>query len=520
MSTNSATNLANHSLNNSTNTEQLIWVVDQNDVFTYVSDAFCQMANCQKEQLLGVKYDQIFHQSLPDIVSNEIKDTMKKGFSWQGMLQQKVAAAKDFWLDTFITPKFEQGKIVGFQAVCKVPNAKLVKRAMSVYQNLNQNNTWKIFEFTRFHKFLFLAVLSFIAQIFIFTELGFAASLIAAITAVTPIVIFWQDIMPVAQRARKMQHMFDSISRQIYFGKGTASIFDFNLGLLKTKIRAILERSKDATAPLSTVIENVQQGMNVNRDVIAQQKENIAQVSVAMAQMITSTDEIASNIVSTADDIEATYSQCKNARTDINNTTTKIRYLATEVEQASSSADKLSDAAKNVGGLMEDIQSIADQTNLLALNAAIEAARAGEHGRGFSVVAEEVRNLSSRTQESAVEIHQSLSAMLDTIQEWVTIMGKNKKDAEDCVNSAEQADQKIELVYDKIRHVADLSTQIATAAEKQSVVSADVNRCIEDIHKASDSNWQQTELVNQQMLSLKATAAEISSLADTFTMKR
>jgi len=236
--------------------------------------------------------------------------------------------------------------------------------------------------------------------------------------------------------------------------------------------------------------------------------------------MTASTDEIASNIVATVDDIESTYIQCDHARTDINNTTNQIRYLAVEVEQASSSADQLSDAAKNVGNLMEDIQSIADQTNLLALNAAIEAARAGEHGRGFSVVAEEVRNLSSRTQESAEEIHQSLSAMLATIQDWVDIMAKNKTDAENCVGCAEQADQKIELVYEKIRHVADLATQIATAAEEQTVVSAEVKNHIDEIHQASDSSWQQTEIVNQQMISLKETAQEISSLADTFIMKR
>jgi len=500
-------------------TVQLIWEVDENNIFTYVSDGFCQYSGCLREQLIGKKYHELFHNELPASVSDEIKQAITKGFSWQGMLHQQISTNKEFWLDTFITPKFEQGKIIGFQSVCKVPKTTVVKKAEKIYAGLNQGRQWQTFEFTRLHKFMFLAALSVVAQILIFMEFGLSASIIAAITAVTPIAIFWQDIMPVAQRARKMQNIFDSISRQIYFGKGTASIFDFNLGLLKTKIRAILERSKDSTAPLNRVIEEVQQGMNDNRQVIAQQKEDIKQVSVSMQQMTQSTNEIASSIVSTAEDVEETFAQCEHARTGINSSTSKIRHLATEVELASSSADQLSDAAKNVGNLMEDIQFIADQTNLLALNAAIEAARAGEHGRGFSVVADEVRNLSFRTQESAAEIHQSLSAMLETIQNWVAIMAKNKVDAEDCVKTVENTDQNIELVYEKIRHVADLSTQIATAAEEQSAVTVEVNKRIEQIHQASDSNLQQTELVNLQMVNLQQTAKEISSLADTFIMK-
>ena len=504
---------------NTSTTEQLIWVVDKNDNFTYVSDGFCQFAGCSKKQLLTRKYQSIFHQNLPELVLLEIKSAIKKGFSWQGLLLHKVDDCNEFWLDTFITPKFENSKIVGFQAVCKIPKQNVVIKATRVYHSLNQGNKWQTFEFTRLHKFIFLAVISFIAQIFIFKELGIIASLIAAISAMTPIFVFWQDIMPVAQRAKKMQTIFDSVSRQIYCGRGTVSVFDFNLTLLKTKIRAILERSKDATAPLANVVTMVQQEMDVNKDVIAKQKNYILQVSTSMQQMTASTNEIAQSTVTTVDDIKGTFEQCQYARSDINATTVKIRHLATEVEKAASSADQLSDAAKNVGDLMEDIQSIADQTNLLALNAAIEAARAGEHGRGFSVVAEEVRNLSSRTQDSALEIHQSLSAMLATIHDWVDIMAKNKQDAEHCVNVAEQADKKIELVYNKIRHVADLAAQIATAAEEQNVVTAEINGRVEQINQASDTSWQQTKLVNVQMMSLKNTAAEISSLADTFIMK-
>ncbi len=256
--------------------------------------------------------------------------------------------------------------------------------------------------------------------------------------------------------------------------------------------------------------------MESTRSSIGQQKNDIMSVSTAMGQMIESTNTVALNTASTATEIESTFEQCLQAKDGINETTDKIRYLASEVGAASSSADELSQSAKNVGGLMEGIQSIADQTNLLALNAAIEAARAGEHGRGFAVVADEVRNLSSRTQESAVEIHQSLSAMLTIIDHWINVMSKNKTEAEACVETAELSNQKIELVYEKMQHIAGLASEIATAAEQQSAVSLEINNHISEIHQSADGNLSQTDLVVEQMTELRSCAEDIANLANTF----
>lgn len=125
-----------------------------------------------------------------------------------------------------------------------------------------------------------------------------------------------------------------------------------------------------------------------------------------------------------------------------------------KVEITSSSADQLTESANNVGNLMKDIQSIADQTNLLALNAAIEAARAGEHGRGFSVVAEEVINLSSRTQESA-----------------------------------ENSNEKIALVVGNIQEIVRVAAQIATTAEEQTAVSNEINQSLTGIQQTIKQTW-------------------------------
>jgi len=497
---------------------QLISLINTKGEYTYVNSDYCQNLGYTQDELLGKNSRDLDSSDMPNSVKAEVITTLEKGFSWQGILCKTTKNGSKCWINTFITPQFENGKIIGHQAISTIASEKMIKRANKVYGNLNGKSL--TFEFTRSHRFALLVILSLISQVFIFTYLDFTASLIAAISAITPIIVFWQDIIPMAKKAKKMQSTFDSVSRQVYFGKGTASVFDFNMSLLKTKIKAILERTLDATKPISDIINKVHQGTEQTRTNLVTQQQELTEVSAAMAQMITSTQEIAQNSISTSDEINATYNLCEQAQSGINTTTIEIKQLADEVEQASSAADKLNNEAQNVGKLMTDIQSIADQTNLLALNAAIEAARAGEHGRGFAVVADEVRNLSSRTQETAVHVHTSLSEMLATINDWLIMMKKNKDNADNCVAQAENSDQAIAIIHQKMQQLLGLSMQIATAAEEQSAVSSEINNHVIEIKQTSELNWQQTEDVATQMDELQQDIETISNLANTFIPQR
>lgn len=503
----------------SSSQEQLISVTDLNGNFTYVNQAYCQITGYDESELLSTDTRRLTHQQMPKAVLEELSATLAKGFSWQGILHINNRNNEGVWLDTFITPQYNKGKVTGYQNISKLASPSLVTNAEHIYQALNKENNWVTFEFTKNHKFIFLVVLSLLCQGFIFTEFGFAVSVIAALSAIAPILVFWSDIIPTAIRAQKMQTMFDSISRKIYFGKGTASVFDFNFSLMKTKIKAIIERTLDASSPIKAVMAKVTQGLSTTRSTLGQQKEELEQLSVAMNQMQASTEEIAQNTINAAGELEVTFEQCEQSQQGIHQTTNKIKQLAQAVENASSSADTLTQSANSVGELMEDIQSIADQTNLLALNAAIEAARAGEHGRGFAVVADEVRTLSSRTQESAVKIHQRLTAMLSTIEEWVELMNQNKDEANYCVESAEASHQKIDLVVEKVQNVSHAASLIATAAEQQSSVSNEINSHLSQIAHSTENTWQETDNVAEQMQLLEQSVDEIADLASTFVPK-
>jgi methyl-accepting chemotaxis protein/aerotaxis receptor len=500
--------------------QQLIYITNLKGKYVYVNEGFSEITGYTEQELLTLDSHGITHPDMPKPLIMELSSTLNKGFSWQGILHIKNKAGQDVWLNTFITPQYQHGKITGYQAISNVAEQALTRQAKSIYKAINQNKKLATFELTKNHKFIFLTLLTLISQFFIFTHLGFITTLLVAFGAMAPIAIFWQDIFPTAIRAQKMQNVYDSISRKVYFGRGTASVFDFNFSMLKTKIKAILERTLDAANPIKLVMQKVTTGIHDTKGNLDHQKQEMEQLAVAMGQMRASTLEIASSTVNAAADLDNTFQQCEEAQKGIYETTDKIKDLAQEVEAASASAESLTNSANNVGELMEDIQSIADQTNLLALNAAIEAARAGEHGRGFAVVADEVRNLSSRTQDSAKEIHSRLSIMLKTIDEWVALMVKNKSDAEFCVQAVEASNKQVVRVVESVQSITDSANQIATAAEEQSVVSDEINNHIFEVSQALDKTWQQTDFVAEQMAALEESVEEIANVANTFIPRK
>lgn len=242
------------------------------------------------------------------------------------------------------------------------------------------------------------------------------------------------------------------------------------------------------------------------------------QVATAMTEMTTTSGEITNNAAQAAQSAQEADENAKEAQKTVNTAADSVRALAEDVSIASEVIAKLEGDVQNISSSLTVIQDIAEQTNLLALNAAIEAARAGEQGRGFAVVADEVRKLASRTQESTGDIHEMIQQLKSASDEAVKAMQASSARGDETVGHANEAAIVIEEIQRAIANIHDMNSLIATATEEQAIVGKDIT---ERIVVISDQSANSAELADQNRVGgerLNQEAAQLEQLVARFTV--
>ncbi|WP_395503587.1 methyl-accepting chemotaxis protein [Ectopseudomonas mendocina] len=230
-----------------------------------------------------------------------------------------------------------------------------------------------------------------------------------------------------------------------------------------------------------------------NDRLISSEHAAVDQVSTAATEMSVAVHEVARNAQNAADAARHAEVQSREGAQVVGVTINSIRQLAQEVESASDTIQTLEQETANIGAVLAVIKGIAEQTNLLALNAAIEAARAGEQGRGFAVVADEVRALAARTQESTKDIQQMIERLQVGVQNAVKATHSGSARARQSVEQAAGVDQALSVTGDSVQRINDMAAQIATACEEQSSVTEEIARNISDIRDLSNEAAQTSE---------------------------
>jgi aerotaxis receptor len=507
----------------------ILSTTDLNSAITYANADFIEISGYSKDELLDSPHNLLRHPDMPAAAFEHLWQTLKSGRSWMGMVKNRCKSGDHYWVSAYVTPVTRDGQAVEYQSVRTKPNARQIEMAERAYAQLRsaRSSLWQLFPVPGLKMKLWAMVSALMTCTlgasawlapqslwFVLLALGVGSGLSAL-----GVGLLLRPLDRLTERARLVGD--NPLSQTIYTGRADEfGQVEFALQMLEAQVGAVVGRIGDASQRLAghaaQLVEHLQSSQN---STLAQQAET-DQVAAAIHQMAASVVQVASHAQQASQAADQAESETREGHQLVGESRSAVLLLASELVRATEVIRQLEDHSSDISGVLEVIRSIAEQTNLLALNAAIEAARAGEQGRGFAVVADEVRSLAKRTQQSTNEIQRMISTLQNGARDAVVVMQQSSQYAENSVDQVQRAATSLDGISRRVNQITEMSLQIASAMEQQSAVSEDINRNIISIRTACEvtvSAGQRSHINSGDVAGL---AGDLQQLAREFWQKR
>ncbi|MBH3422673.1 methyl-accepting chemotaxis protein [Pseudomonas gessardii] len=504
----------------------ILSTTDLGSSITYANQDFIDVSGYSREELLGAPHNLLRHPDMPSAAFAHMWQTLKSGHSWMGMVKNRCKNGDHYWVSAYASPVTRDGVAVEYQSVRTKPDARRVLAAERAYARLRAGTrrvrpvlemplklslvtgatgalTWGVGAG--------LASYSWALQV-----LGLAA---VGAVGVLGINLLLRPLRQLSERARQIAD--NPVSQAIYTGRADElGQIEFAMQMLEAQVGAVVGRIGDASQRLSGHAAALVQQLDSSHASTLGQQSQTDQVATAIQEMAASVAQVASHAQQASKAADQAGSETREGHQRVDESRDAVLRLSQELARATSVIHQLESHSGDISSVLEVIRAIAEQTNLLALNAAIEAARAGEQGRGFAVVADEVRGLAQRTQQSTNEIQRMISTLQGGARDAVMVMEQSSQHVEASVEHAQRAASALDGISQRVNQITAMSVQIATAVEEQSAVSEDINRNIVGIRDAGEatvSAGQQSQLSSGDVAAL---AEDLRRLAEEFWGKR
>jgi aerotaxis receptor len=501
---------------------QLVSTTDLDSIVTYANQSFCDIAGYSVDELIGKPHNQVRHVDMPKDAFANMWSDLKADRSWRGLVKNRCKNGDYYWVDAYVSPVFDHGKKVGYQSVRVKPTREQVVKAEALYTQINNGKRAESIKthsfFGRF--FVHYGLFCGISDLLLFAS-GMIDLTILGVMILLQLVAL-SFTLPMVKKVKALKELSRQVCNNPLIQKVFSGSMDeighaeSSIGMLQAQNRTVVGRLDDYSSLMSASVSRTKQAMLEAYNGSTKIQQQVEMVSSAVSESASATEEIAHSISATSEASKKASSTVQQGLENVSKVQSNIESLNANMVMTSEKTLTLQSSTDEIENILLVISQIAEQTNLLALNAAIEAARAGEQGRGFAVVADEVRNLASKTQGSTEEIRLAIEQVQCSVKETVNNIKSNQESLADLSIGVKSNSELFSALNTLMTEVSDRTIQVASAAEEQSSVAIEIQDNMLQIQAGVEVNLESSKKTQDQSDRLGKLAGDLGSIVTAF----